>query len=208
MIYLYWYLGIGAVALTLALGAHLMAKEKETESGREMLDALYPDRVKLSYRLMNKVVVPLITAMALVLVWPIAVYMKGKEVFAKKSETALTTERDFEVESSHLQEQLNVVQIESCELISDPMGAVPNVPFGHLNAAWKTFLEGVGADDELWSFTAPWRTTWGSQEIRTGYAVVREGVPVSHFLTMRKEVEDKLLPLWGGTGPALHSADK
>ncbi len=190
MIVLYGYLAIGAVALAIALGAHLMAKVKESASAREMLDALYPERLGLSHRIMNKVVVPLITAVALVLVWPVAVYMKGKEIFAKKSETALTTDRDFAVESRHLQEQLNVVQIENRELISDPMGAVPNLPFGHLNAAWKTFLERVGADDALWSFEAHWQTTWGSQEIRTGYALVRGGVVRSHFLTMRKDIVD------------------
>ena len=92
-------------------------------------------------------------------------------------------------------EQLNIVQIESRELPADPMGAAPKLPFGHLNAAWKAFINGVGVDDEIWSFTAPWQTTRGSQEIRTGYAVVRGGVPGSHFLTMRKEVEDELLPL-------------
>jgi hypothetical protein len=116
--------------------------------------------------------------------------MKGKEVFTKKTDHALQREREFAVEIGHLQEQLNVVQIETRELISDPLGAVPNVPFGHLHAAWMTFLEGVGADDELWTFTAPWQTTWGSNEIRTGYVRVRGGRPANHFLTMSREVGD------------------
>jgi hypothetical protein len=71
------------------------------------------------------------------------------------------------------------------------LGAVSNLPFGHLNAAWKAFIEGVAADEELWSFTAPWQTTWGRKEIRTGYVVVRGGSPAKHFLTMWKEIEDE-----------------
>ena len=195
MIYLYWYLGIGVAALAIAYGAHRLTKEHESESIREILDVLNPERKKPSYRIMNNVVGPMIAAVALVLVWPVAVHMKCKAVFAKKYGPTLEAGREFAVKSSHLQEQLNIVQIESRELPADPMGAAPKLPFGHLNAAWKAFINGVGVDDEIWSFTAPWQTTRGSQEIRTGYAVVRGGVPGSHFLTMRKEVEDELLPL-------------
>ena len=97
-------------------------------------------------------------------------------------------EREFAVELGHLHEALTVPQIEVREVVADPMGAVPTLPFGHLNAAWKTFLEGVRVNDELWSFAAPWQTTWGRKEIRTGYVVLRGGAPASHFLTVRREV--------------------
>jgi hypothetical protein len=128
---------------------------------------------------------------AIVVVWPVAIYMKGKEVFSKKGSSALQEEREFAVERAHLHEPLTVPQIEAREVVEDPLGAVPNLPFGHLNEAWKTFIEGVAADEELWSFTAPWQTTWGRKEIRTGYVVVHGGSPAKHFLTMWKEIEDE-----------------
>ena len=53
------------------------------------------------------------------------------------------------MERAHLQERLTVMQIEAREVVADPLGAVSDLPFGHLNAAWKTFVEEVGADDEL-----------------------------------------------------------
>jgi hypothetical protein len=83
-------------------------------------------------------------------------------------------------------------------------GAVPNSPFGHLNAARKTVLKGVAADDEVWSFTAPWQTAWGHKEIRTGYVVVRGGSPAKHFLTMWKEIEDEPVD---GIAPRAAGAD-
>ena len=191
MIYLYWYLGIGAAVLAVVFGAHRLTKKDEPESLHDLLDAVNPNRKKLSYRILNNVVAPVLAAVAVVVVWPAALYMKGKEIFGKKSVSALDEEREFAVERSHLQERLTVLQIEAREVVTDPLGAVPDLPFGHLNAAWKTFAEGVGADDELWSFTAPWQTTWGRREVRTGFVVVRGGVPAAHFLSMWKEIEDE-----------------
>ncbi|MCC7079067.1 MAG: hypothetical protein IT530_00220 [Burkholderiales bacterium] len=191
MIYLYWYLGIGVAVLAVVFSAHRLTKKDEPESLRDLLDAVNPDRKKLSYRILNSLVVPVLAAIAVVVAWPAALYLKGKEILGKKSLSALNAERQFAVERSHLQERLTALQIETREVVTDPLGAVPDLPFGHLNAAWKAFVEAVGADDELWSFTAPWQTKWGRKESRTGYVVVRGGVPASHFLTMWTEIEDE-----------------
>ena len=164
MIYLYWYLGIGAAVLAIVFGAHRLTKEHESESIREILDAVNPERKKLSYRILNNFVAPALAAVAIVVVWPVAIYMKGKETFSKKGSSALQEEREFAVERAHLHQPLTVPQI---------------------------FIEGVTADEELWSFTAPWQTTWGRKEIRTGYVVVHGGSPAKHFLTMWKEIVDE-----------------
>lgn len=190
MIYLYWYLGIGAAVLAVVFGAHMLTRKTGSALLRDLMDAVHPERKKLSYRILTNFVVPSLTAVAIVVVWPIAICMKGKEIFSKKLESAPKREREFAVERSHLQEPLTVLQIEARETVSDPFGAVPNLPFGHLNAAWNAFIEGVSTEDELWSFTAHWQTTWGRKEIRCGYVVMRGGAPGSHLLTMWKEVDD------------------
>ena len=59
MIYLYGYLGIGIAVLAVVYGAHRLTKEKESESLRELLEAVNPDRKKLSYRILNNVVAPI-----------------------------------------------------------------------------------------------------------------------------------------------------
>jgi hypothetical protein len=191
VIYLYWYLGIGVVVLAVVFSAHRLTKKDEPESLRDLLDAVNTDRKRLSYRILNDVVAPVLAAVAVVVVWPADVYMKVKEIFGKKSESSLEDAHEFAVECRFLQERLTVPQIEAREVVADPLGAVSDLPFGHLNVAWKAFVERVGADDELWSFTAPWQTKWGRKEVRTGYVVVRGGVPASYFLTMWKEIEDE-----------------
>ncbi len=192
MIYLYWYLGVGVAVLAVVFGAHRLTKKDEPESLRDLLDAVNPDREKLSYRILNNVVAPVLAAVAVVVVWPAAVYMKVKEIFGKKREAALNEEREFAVERSHLQERMAVTQIEAREVVTDPLGAVPDLPFGHLNAAWKSFISTAGVGDEVWSFTAPWQTTWGRKEVRAGYAIVRDGAPAAHMLTMWKEIGDDI----------------
>lgn len=192
MIYLYWYFGVGAAVLAIVFGAHRLTNEDESKSIREILDAVDPEREKLSYRILNNVVGPALAAVVMVAVWPVATYLKGKELFSKKESPALPEERVFAVERAHLHEALTVLQIEAREAVDDPLGAVPNLPFGHLNTAWKAFTQSVAADEELWSFTAPWQTTWGRKEVRAGYVVVRSGVPATHFLTVWKAIEDEL----------------
>ena len=93
MIYLYGYLGIGIAVLAVVYGAHRLTKEKESESLRELLEAVNPDRKKLSYRILNNVVAPILAAILVVAVWPVAVYMKAKEMFKKKDDAEVEGER-------------------------------------------------------------------------------------------------------------------
>lgn len=194
MIYLYGYLGVGVAVLAIVFGADRLTKEPASKSLREIFDAVNPKRKKLSYRILNQFVAPTIAAVAVV-IWPVAVYMRGKKMLSKQEASvpgapAPQEEREFAVTRAHLHEPLTVPQIEARESVADPLGAVPKLPFGHLNAAWKIFIAGVAADDEIWSFTAPCQTPWGRKEIRAGYVVVRGGVPANHFVTLWKDLED------------------
>ena len=93
------------------------------------------------------------------------------------------------VSQGDLREQLLVEEIEERERVSDPQGAVPELPFGHLHPAWLAFLEQRGAADALWSFSTHWTTPWGREELREGYVIVREGAIGPHFLTVLRSLE-------------------
>ena len=194
MIYLYWYLGVGIAVLAVVYGAHRLTKEKESESLRELLEAVNPDRKKLSYRILNNVVAPILAAILVVAVWPVAVYMKAKEMFKKKDDAEVEEEREFAVERQHLLERLTVQEVEKREVVTDPLRAAPELPFGHLNAAWKEFLKGHADGGELWSFSARWQTTWGRKELRSGYVLVQNGSPGAHFLTVWRDLPDDVKP--------------
>jgi hypothetical protein len=45
------------------------------------------------------------------------------------------------------------IDVEITSHIVDPLGCVPTLPFGHLNAGWVKFLSDMTDEaDEIWSF--------------------------------------------------------
>jgi hypothetical protein len=190
MIYLYWWIAIGIVTLIVVLGAHLLTKKKESDSLRDLLDAANPERTKFSYRLLNNIIAPALGSVVIVIAWPVAIYMKAKELFPGRNGGVGDTEREFAVESKHLQERLSVQEIERREIVDDPLKAVPGIPFGHLHQAWAKFLADLPEAAEVWSFSAQWKNRWGQKELREGYVAVHFGEPGNYLATLRKDVDD------------------
>lgn len=144
-----------------------------------------PDRKKHFHHFLDTVVVPVRAAIWVLAGWPAAVYMKVKAMLKKKDGAVVEKKGEFAVGRQHLLELLTAQEVEKREVVTDPLKAAPELPFGHLNAAWKEFLDCHADRDELWSFSAQWRqTTWGREELRLGYVVVQNGVPGTHFLTV------------------------
>jgi hypothetical protein len=191
MIYLYWWIAIGIVTLIVVLGSHLLTKKKESDSLRELLDAANPERTKFSYRLLNNIVAPALGSLVIVIAWPVAIYMKAKELFPGRNGGVGETEREFAVEIKHLQERLSVQEIEQREIVADPLKAVSGLPFGHLHQAWAKFLADLPEEAEVWSFSAQWTTNWGGEEFRKGYVAIQENVPGAFILTTRKYLSDE-----------------
>lgn len=191
MIYLYWWIALGIVTLIVVLGSHLLTKKKESDSLRDLLDAANPERTKISYRILNNIVAPALGSVLIVIAWPIAIYMKGKELFAERDGGSSDTEREFAVEEKHLIERLSLQEIEQREIVEDPLKAVPALPFGHLHDAWARFVNELPEGAEVWSFSAKWSTKWGSKELREGYAAIHQGVPGVFVLTARKDLSDE-----------------
>lgn len=190
MIFLCGYLGIGIATLALVYGAHLLTREPESESLRDLLEIVDPARTTLSVRILSRFIAPGLAMILLVAVWPLAVYLKAKEILPRKHVVEIEEEREFAVERQHLLERLTVQEAEKREFVIDPLGAVPERPFGHLHSAWKAFLDARSDGSELWSFSARWQTSWGRTELRSGYVLVRSGAPGAHFLTVWKDLPD------------------
>ena len=70
------------------------------------------------------------------LIWPVLLLLPLLE----RPFEAAAPIPEFAVTGDHLLESLTVAEIEARERVSDPLGAVPDLPFGHLNTAWCEFL--------------------------------------------------------------------
>lgn len=86
--------------------------------------------------------------------------------------------RGFVVKPRHLLRRMTVAEIEAAELVCDPLGTVPRIPFGHLNGVWETFVKSEPKGAEIWSFSAK-RRDWGRTNLLSGYAWVQAGEPAN-----------------------------
>ena len=85
----------------------------------------------------------------------------------------------------HTQDLVNPAdpeQIEQSSYVQDPLGRVPQMPFGHFHEAWSHLLSQMEPDDSLWFFNAPPRK-WKPE--CHGYAVVRHKKIIAEFIFER-----------------------
>jgi hypothetical protein len=109
-----------------------------------------------------------------------------------KEDAARAIERDkpeFICMPKYLICKVDALDAEASSFVSDPLGTVPALPFGHLNHAWGNFLaDMLDPEDELWSFHIPKGSKCGmfgmdSSGDISGYAKVRHGQILGEFIT-------------------------
>jgi hypothetical protein len=132
---------------------------------------------------------------AIFLIWPVSmaivIYLlyehRRVEHWVPNPEDAFTCHR------KHLVARLTPEAAELLAPIVDPLGRVPDVPFGHLNGGWRALLADQQDGDELWSFEVPgyapgpetppsihrWAVPRGAKR---GYAVVACGKVKADFV--------------------------
>jgi hypothetical protein len=166
LIYLYWYLGISAGSMLLWILYYKFVEEKRDQSTRGVASTFQPTRKGVLSRILNDVLGPALVGLILVPFWPVLFFFEMKSRIFGGANRLPSEEPAFAVTRNDLQTQLSLQEIEQLEMVFDPLGAAPNVPFGHLNTAWQKFCEGMEPNDSLWSFTAHWASAWGSKDIR------------------------------------------
>lgn len=95
----------------------------------------------------------------------------------------------FAVRTHHLGERLSIAEIESREMVFDPLNAVPPLPFGFLHAAWLAFATNVGPKAVIHAFRAQ-QPSYGKTVLRAGYVIVTGKRRGAFFLTICKTMDD------------------
>lgn len=187
------YLATGVVTLVIATSSPLRAwlrQRREPDSLLSIMESMDPRSHTLWYRIRARVLAPVLTAIAMVLLWPGVPWMKFREWMRDREMARFQAAQVFKVRGEYLLEELSIEEIEAREIVQDPLHAVPTEPFGHLHAVWAELIEKLKPRDELWSFRAEWHDRWGVPDLRTGYVIWRRGRPVGHILTLLKSMED------------------
>ena len=189
MTYLIVYLVVGFIVLSVLLILHHLSKKDDAQPFGEAFDTIDHEHNTFKYRMLDKVVVPMLTAVLVLAVWPVPIFMQIIELLTKKPVDATEDKGGFAVRRENLQAPLSISEIEAKESVSDPLDAAPPLPFGHLHSAWKAFLDEMKPEDTLWSFSAYW-AMWERKQLREGYIIVRGDTVGAHFLTVWKDVEE------------------
>ena len=173
------YMALGVAVIGLSFGWD--RTYGKTDSGRD------PPANNLWQRFALKVVVPLLAGVLIVAIWPIALFMQLKDMLAYRANWLLVNKK-FAVGRRDLVQQMSIQEIEACERVRDPMSAVPDLPFGHLNAAWQRFIANLQPKDSIWTFSKEWEER-SQKENRTGYVILRGKSIDCHFLTSCRHLE-------------------
>jgi hypothetical protein len=186
MVYLYAYLSAGVVVWLALLLENRLSGSARLAGTSVILDALHPERKTRRYRILSRLVAPVLSAVGVVLLWPFGLAMKLQDMAAQRALVKREEADTFKLKATDLVERVSLADIAQREMVHDPLGAAPEVPFGHAHAAWQKFIEALQPGDEIWLFSSQRTLSWGPLEHRRGYAIKRQGQISRHFITHSK----------------------
>jgi len=188
MNYIIAYLLLGVLILSIIYISSRMDKSKDAEDLRNIYDLIGRGPKSLKEKILDKLIAPVIAGMLAILFWPGVIIWVIKDRLLKRAYKNKTKSEPeiFKVKQEHLKAQVSIEDIEAMEIVTDPLNAVPEIPFGHLNSVWKSFKAKMQPEDEIWSFSALWISEWGTKDQRTGYVMVKSDRPDNFFITAIK----------------------
>jgi hypothetical protein len=181
--WLIWYLAIGLVVLLVIVLADQLSMETRRSLRRELMDAIDGDRKLWFWKLAVNLfaLVPLVLSVLFVIFsWPIMFFWKGHDMWTQHAQNKREV---FVIARKDLVRQWTVQEVEMSTRVIDPLGAVPDLPFGHLNGAWLQFKQVLQPQDVLWSFSSNWTVAWEPKKTREGYVVSRGKRIGPHIVT-------------------------
>lgn len=181
MPYWQWYLVIGLV-LAVPMVA-ILAKEIWINLSEKA------KRPAPAQALRSCILVVLVTT----ILWPLFVpFIIYEKCASRRNERQLKSEeRSFAPNKGDLVDRFTVTEVEAHEIVDDPLGGAPRLPFGHLHEAWERFLTELPVGAQLWSYAVVWDNRWRAQEHREGYVAVIDGGIGPFFETVNYRLEDQ-----------------
>lgn len=114
----------------------------------------------------------------MVLLWPAVPWMKLRGWLQDQEMVRHKESQVFKVRREYLLGKLSLEEVESPEMVQDPLHAVSGQAFGYLRAVWCALKAKLRPRDVRWSFTAQWYGQSGVPKMREGYSLWQCGKPV------------------------------
>ena len=129
----------------------------------------------------------LIAASCVIIGWPGFLIWLAFEKKREAKNEAWYNLPDFSAAPEFLIKQAEITEVESENIIFDPIGETPSTPFGHLNKAWEIFKSKKPEGSELQLFQIPKGSKIGKYKTEAdsdikGYAWVLKGKIAEEFV--------------------------
>ena len=188
------YLLIGALFLGLtALLVRLLRKDEEVSELVKLARQMSASQdTSWNQKLQEWATYPL-----MLLVWPLVMLLAIQALLklvgvewpprpwgtnAQAADNTAQIEIKFICQSADLLKPIDPEQAEVASYVHDPMGRVPDQPFGHLHLGWAELLSHLEPQDTLWRFKSPKR---GLKSACAGFAVLRKNQVIAEFIHER-----------------------
>jgi hypothetical protein len=136
----------------------------------------------------GRYVIPVLVVTAVIAAWPVFLMILLKK---RKPIPRDPAELEFRVSAEDLGAEISIEEIEASEIVKDPLGAAPEIPFGHLNAVWVAFKARLNPEDSIYRFNSDWTDAWGYSRHLAGYVAVNDGKPGEYLTTLRIGIKNK-----------------
>jgi len=184
MTWLYIYLGIGVMIALIFYGLSL--KDRPSQFVKDMRAALgYGKTIKDH---LQDILVYTLAGLTILIGWPGFLIWASLKKLEERRERMKGDEPEFMCKPEYLVRKVTLIEAEQANMIEDPLGLVPTLPFGHLSQAWTKFLSefGLEEENELWFFEVPKGSSTGEYDMFdgpiSGYAKVVKGKVLSEFV--------------------------
>lgn len=185
MIYLFSYLCIGVILFFINLLWMKLVDKVDTQTITDIIGetnrAMRSKTRNFFYDVFNWCIFYPVALCGAISVWPIFVYLRIKNWLFPTPPRQES--KEFCIEHTDLRQQLTVEEIEAKEVVFDPLGAAPNVAFGHLNNKWREFLNYKLPKESVWMFSTIWQDEFGLEDHFEGYVLVNGENIGKHFFT-------------------------
>jgi len=189
-----WYVAVGVILCSVTYLKKQLAdsasNRDEDSGGWLILPALTPRERSLRF------LEPIVAFLVCVAIWPIFAWLMVEGGWFSER---LPEPVEFKVTREHLREVLPVSSIEADSRVFDPLEAVPDLPFGHLNSSWEKLKAGMQPGDEISTFLASWKSHGVMWEL-SGFAIVRAGDAVNFWIMGQKMTNPHAAPVSVGCG--------
>ena len=184
MTWLYIYLGIGLMIALIFYGLSL--KDRPSQFVKDMRSALGYGKTLKDH--LQDILVYTLAGLTILIGWPGFLIWAFLKKLEERRERMKEDEPKFMCKPEYLIRKVTLIEAEQANMIDDPLGLVPDVPFGHLSQAWTKFLSefGLEEENELWFFEVPKGSSTGEYDMFdgpiSGYAKIVKGKVISEFV--------------------------